>query len=415
MWVRKRLDIDWPSLAFACRQTLSARTSAEAEGCLLKLYGPQGLPCLSVRSAWDLLLQALALPAGSEVLMSAITVPDMAAVAQHHELRVTPVDLDSKTAAPCIDSLARACTPQSRVLLLAHLFGSRFPLAPFIQFAQKNGLLLVEDCAQAYAGPKYPGDPSADVSLFSFGPIKAATALGGAIAVVRNATLLVEMRRRQQEYPVPSRWSFLRRVLKYALLHGISSRRACALLFAACRLCGIDPDRFINGAVRNFSGGALLQHLRHRPSSPQLALLARRLTDAESSTWRRKAERGRELRDLLADVIPCPGADVSPHSFWVFPVQSSDPLRLILALRQQGFDATQGQSLAVIDPPEDRPDLEPHIARELLRQVVFLPLHAEMKPDDLQKMATVIQPMERAVIDHRVNSRSARLERAPCP
>ncbi|MBC7852004.1 MAG: DegT/DnrJ/EryC1/StrS aminotransferase family protein, partial [Pirellulaceae bacterium] len=211
---------------------------------------------MSVRSAWDLLLQSLALPAGSEVLISALTVPDMAAIARHHQLRVTPVDLDPVSAAPCLDSLARACSPRSRLLLLAHLFGSRFQLAPFARFAKERGLLLIEDCAQAYAGAEYQGDSSADASLFSFGPIKAATALGGAIAVVRNETLLTQMRTHQQEYPPSSRWSFLRRAMKYAVLHGVTSRRACALLFAACRLRGIDPDRIINGAVRNLAGGA---------------------------------------------------------------------------------------------------------------------------------------------------------------
>ena len=41
---------------------------------------------LSVRSGLDLMLQALALPRGSEVLMSAVTIADMAAVVAAHGL-----------------------------------------------------------------------------------------------------------------------------------------------------------------------------------------------------------------------------------------------------------------------------------------------------------------------------------------
>jgi perosamine synthetase len=398
VWVRKRLDIDWRSLAFACQQAISLRTSDSAENRLQSLYGHQGLACLSVRSAWDLLLQALALPAGSEVLMSALTVPDMAAVARHHRLRVTPVDLDPVTAAPCLDSLARAYSPRSRVLLLAHLFGSHFSLSSFAEFAKERGLFLIEDCAQAYAGPTYQGDPAAVASLFSFGPIKAATALGGGVAVVRDETLLAEMHRRQREYPLQSRWFFLRRVMKYSLLKGLSFRPLYRLLFACCQLGGRDPDRMINGAARNFAGRGLLQQLRLRPSPPLLALLTRRLTGTDASNWQQKGERGQELRQLLASVIHCPGAAVRPHSYWVFPVQSSDPARLIHALRGRGFDATQGQSLATIDPPDDRPDLEPHLARTLLRQIVFLPLHAEMRPQDLQIMRATIEQVEPAAI-----------------
>lgn len=394
MWVRKRLDIDWHTLVFACRQAMSGGTSADAESRLQKFYEPQSLACLSVRSAWDLFLQVLALPAGSEILMSAITVPDMAAVARHHQLRVTPVDLDPVTAAPSLESLARACSPESRILLLAHLFGSRFPLQPFAKFAKEQGLLLIEDCAQAYAGPEYQGDPAADASLFSFGPIKAATALGGAIAVVRNESLLGCMRSRQQEYPPQSCWTFLRRTLKYAVFKALSSRGPYRLLFAACRLWGKDPDRMINGAVRNFSGSELLRQLRHRPSAPLLALLARRLKNGRGSNWEQKAERGAELWDLLNGVVPCPGAEIRPHSYWVFPVLSSDPTRLMVTLRGHGFDATQGHSLAVVEAPSDRADLDPRVAREFLRQIVFLPLHAEMCSQDLKKMATLIRQVE---------------------
>ena len=44
------------------------------------------LACLSVRSGFDLLLQSFALPAGSEVLFSAVTIQDMPKIAEAHGL-----------------------------------------------------------------------------------------------------------------------------------------------------------------------------------------------------------------------------------------------------------------------------------------------------------------------------------------
>ena len=55
---------------------------------------------LSVRTALDLLLEAWALPRGSEVLMSAVTIPDMVAIVRHHGLVPVPVDLDMRRLAP---------------------------------------------------------------------------------------------------------------------------------------------------------------------------------------------------------------------------------------------------------------------------------------------------------------------------
>jgi len=51
----------------------------------------------------------------------------------------------------------------------------------FKRFFSFDRFLLVEDCAQAFAGTQYYGYPQADVSLFSFGAIKSCTALGGAV------------------------------------------------------------------------------------------------------------------------------------------------------------------------------------------------------------------------------------------
>ncbi len=56
-----------------------------------------GVSCLSVRSGFDLLLEALALPHGSEVLVSAIMHPGMVRDIVARGLIAVPVDLDPGT------------------------------------------------------------------------------------------------------------------------------------------------------------------------------------------------------------------------------------------------------------------------------------------------------------------------------
>src|SRR5215472_10248125 len=62
--------------------------------------GSKALIALSVRSALDLYLRAIALPIGSEVIVSAITHPDMVEILRYHGLKPVPVDLDFESAAP---------------------------------------------------------------------------------------------------------------------------------------------------------------------------------------------------------------------------------------------------------------------------------------------------------------------------
>jgi DNA-binding transcriptional MocR family regulator len=65
------------------------------------------LGCFSVRSAFELLFEALALEEGSEVLMSVITHTDMARIVARHGLVAVPVDLDLETRQPRADLLER--------------------------------------------------------------------------------------------------------------------------------------------------------------------------------------------------------------------------------------------------------------------------------------------------------------------
>src|SRR5438876_3258754 len=83
---------------------------------------------------------SLALPAGSEVLVSAITIPDMVRIIEAHGLVPVPVDLDPDTLSVDQESLDRAVTPKTRAVLIAHLFGTRQPMEPILKVARQHGL-----------------------------------------------------------------------------------------------------------------------------------------------------------------------------------------------------------------------------------------------------------------------------------
>jgi len=57
-------------------------------------------PSLCVRSALDLYLQCRKFPAGSEVIMTSVNLPDMVNVLKAHDLIPVPLDLDPRTMAP---------------------------------------------------------------------------------------------------------------------------------------------------------------------------------------------------------------------------------------------------------------------------------------------------------------------------
>ncbi|HWB13449.1 MAG TPA: DegT/DnrJ/EryC1/StrS family aminotransferase [Pirellulales bacterium] len=392
MWSRKRIDLGWADLLAAAACSAAPAPGASLAGEIERAWSSAGdaLACLSVRSALDLLLTSLDLPQGSEVLVSAVTIGGMLRIIESHGLVAVPVDLDACTLAPRPEALARALSPRSRALLVAHLFGGRIDLGPIASFANRHGLTLVEDAAQAFAGLGYTGHPRADVSLFSFGPIKTATALGGAVARVRDRRLMRKMRDAQAGWPVQKRRDFLARVAKYAAIKAVSSRPPYGALVDACRLLGRDHDRLVNGSVRAFAERDFVSQLRRQPSAPLLSLLRRRLRHFDARRITARVDRAEQIMGSWRGTPLFPGSACLPHAHWLLPVCVSNPRRLIARLAAAGFDATQGQSLTVVPAPAGREDLEARSARKALSGTVFVPCYAEMTPAAVRSLARLV-------------------------
>ncbi len=393
MWPRKRLDIGWLDLLYGFGACLGAwgedRLRQKVEGHWTGFAEP--VACLSVRSGWDLVLWALALEPGSEVLVSAVTIPDMTRIIERHGLVPVPVDLDADAMFPRPTDWEHAITDRTRAILVAHLFGARHDTCAVAEIARRYGLLLVEDCAQAFESPARSGNSCADVTMFSFGPIKTSTALGGAVLCFKDPTLAGRIRQIAGTWSRQGRFAYAARLAKYSLLKLISVRVVYGALFRACQLLGVDHDQLINGAVRSFAGPDALERIRRRPSPPLLAVLSRRLARANAGRLDRRRRRGRQLVAALDGVASVPGSSCARHSHWVLPVLASDPAGLRDRLSSAGFDATAGQSMAVIDPPADRHFDDPSHARELMKKTLFLPLDAKMPDAEALRMAHVVR------------------------
>jgi dTDP-4-amino-4,6-dideoxygalactose transaminase len=199
------------------------------------------------------------------------------------------------------------------------------------------------------------------------------------------------MRRRIAEYPVQSRIRYFRRVVKYAALKGCSARIVFSALVAVCRWQGWDYDRLVNSTVRGYARREdFYRQIRQRPSTPLLKMITRRVRGYDAAAASRRTERGRALARRLDGAVVCPGAQVSPHTFWVFPILVDEPRELMQALLAEGFDATQGQSMCNVSAPAGREETTPHDAEYLLEHIVYLPFYPSMPEEELDRMAQVV-------------------------
>ncbi len=388
-------DIRWSDLLAGVEYAVLPYTPTRAQARVEARWSEahDTLVCLSVRSAFDLLLQVLSLPRGSEVLMSAVTIPDMVQIVTQHGLVPIPIDVDSETLAIDAAQVQQHVSPRTKALLVAHLFGSRMCLDPIIDAAHAHGLLVIEDGAQVYDASAYRGHAASDISMFSFGPIKRQTALGGALIRVRDPVLLAELRRRQALYPRQTRSRFLQRLGRFMLLKALARPWPFTLFMLVCRRRGLDYDAVLHHAVRGFAGTDL-RRFRQQPSVPLLRLLDRRLRHADPQPI---AQRAAVLSRLMGQhpALTRPGGSAKHHSHWMLPVQSSAPDTLVRLLRAHGFDATHKASSLVVVPSTlaTLTTTTPN-ATQMLHHLVYLPVLPTLSERQIAYLHQIISEFE---------------------
>jgi perosamine synthetase len=331
--------------------------------------------------------------------MSAVTHPDMARIVERHGLVPVPVDLDLDALQPRVDLLERALTERTRALVVAHLFGARADLESAVAFCRRHGLALIEDCAQALRSPADAGDPRTDAALFSFGSIKTAPALGGAIAYVRDPRLRELMRREQAAWPRQGRWEYALRVVRFGGLLGLGRPPVYELFVRAGARMGLDVDALVNRSVHALKPPSSDEReefgawLRRRPSPPLLALLRRRLRTFDAERLARRAQRGEEVARSLPASLFHPGRSAADRTHWVFPIAVRDPARAIEILRNAGFDSTAAtSSIAALEAPPGHRHIRPESSVRLMERVVFVPVYPEL-PD--RAFAPLLQTLVR--------------------
>jgi dTDP-4-amino-4,6-dideoxygalactose transaminase len=251
-------------------------------------------------------------------------------------------------------------------------------------------LLLLEDSAQAFTGPEYKGDTRADVTMFSFGPIKTAAALAGGVLVVRDAAMVARLHEEQARYPLQSSSGYFWRLWKYSFLKGLTLPIPYALFVRVCALRGRKVDDVIQGTVRGFKGGDFFEKIRHRPSAALLALIARRLADSDGNRIAARTQAALNLRALLGTRCELPGGEAPFHSYWVFTLAASRPQELVERLSAAGFDATQAATLRCVPAPSGRPEAVARAAEEILARTVYVPLYPEMSARAIERLARVL-------------------------
>ena len=166
--------------------------------------------------ALQLAVAALDLRPGDEVIMPSFTIVSCAMAVLYQGAVPVLVDADPDTWCMDVPQVAARITPRTRAIMPVHIYGHPVDMDPVLELAEKHGLAIIEDAAEAH-GTEYLSSRSSapewrrcgsfgELSCFSFYANKLVTsgeggmvvtddeALAGRLRLLRNLAFIPEQR-----------------------------------------------------------------------------------------------------------------------------------------------------------------------------------------------------------------------------
>lgn len=144
--------------------------------------------CGNGTDALELILRALNIGSGDEVIVPALTWIATAEAVNNVGAEPVFVDINSTTYTIDTSRIEEKITKKTRAIIPVHLYGNPAEMNEIVILCKKHNLFLVEDCAQAH-GAEYNGKKVGTfgvASSFSFFPSKNLGAFGDGGAVITN-------------------------------------------------------------------------------------------------------------------------------------------------------------------------------------------------------------------------------------
>jgi perosamine synthetase len=161
------------------------------EGLASKLGRRHGIAVTNGSAALDTAIAALKIQPGDEVILPTFTIISCAAPIVRAGAVPIVIDADPATWNMDTAKIAEKITPRTRAIMAVHIYGLPTEMDPIERLAEKHGLKVIEDAAQAI-GQTYKGRPCGsigDISTLSFYPNKHITTGEGGMVLTDDDDL----------------------------------------------------------------------------------------------------------------------------------------------------------------------------------------------------------------------------------
>lgn len=397
---RRRIEIEAADIGdFFAAPFLSHRRHRDVhvfEGALAAYLGcPQVRAVSSGRDALRVILAALELRPGDEIVIPAYTLGELVPFLQRDGYRPIAADVDSRSYNVTVDTVAAALTPRTRAILVLHAFGAPCDIVGIGELARTHAIPLIEDCAHALgatAGARKVGT-FGRAGFFSFEVNKPVATFGGGIVATADAELARRIdglidRRPATEWPALRKAAFkmAEEMAVRSPLYGV----AAALMFSERRSGAFERH------YRRFHDRVRTQELAYSGFQARVGLRRLRRLDQRNAQMNAHWE---ELRRRLdgTPLVPQQRDRFGTPAFYNFAAAVPGALAPLRdAARRAGIDiAIRGEAMddvAALLGQGGCPN-----AAALFGSLALLPLHGGVAPLRLDAMAQRLRTVLAAV------------------
>lgn len=333
------------------------------------------LTFINARSALDVIIRALEIEEGSEVILSpycCVAVPNAFTIRG-----INPVFVDIEPDSLSLDAerVLEAITPSTKAVVVPHIMGLVARDLEKIQaICQEKNIYLIEDCAQAMGAQlkRIKVGNFGDAAIFSTEKSKVVSSVTGGFAVTNNEELALKLKAIQEAAPFPD-LEVSHQIMKTAIglckklkgfLPGIKRPWIRTFwqphFFSMPEGCANSADEPPLYGYRMDSLTASLLYYQVRKLNGVL-----RLRIATAKKWRKRLEKEKEIEFFS----PAPDS---------FPIYCRYPFKVVASVKESGkYDTYKGYRIGkwysgLLDPCDAKLEGFP-VATEMTKRVLNLP------------------------------------------
>lgn len=357
--IKSEVDAAVHRVLASCQFTLGAEVESFERNFAAYCNVKYGIGVNSGTSALHLALLAAGVGPGDEVITVPFTFVATVAAIEYAGARPVFVDINPSTYTIDPDRIEASLTPRTKAIVPVHLYGQPADMFPVVEIARRNGLVVIEDAAQAH-GAEYYGQrvgSLADMACFSFYPGKNLGACGEGGMVVTSSDDYARSIRMLRDW----------------------------------------------GAERKYEH--VLKGYNYRMESIQAAVLGVKLRHLEGWTEARRSVAAYYGRSLAQSGVSVPQAmPYSRHVYHVYAIRAKDRQAWQKSLHSQGVQTgihypTPVHLLPAYANLGYSRGQFPH-AEQAAAEVLSLPIFPELTPAQCEAVCAAVTGASKSLIEH---------------